>query len=334
MGAVNAQDDLSRRRERGRRSQAAFRKRQAQSVQSISIQNSLLKESIQRSIDAAHGDERPEMLSALRDLAEAAELDVPSTLTGEMASHEKGKHPEESITDISPSMTGGMWENVSLSLGPSPATQYRLDCGIWLDPLHYLRVSLPPQDILPYLGPGAESFAGIMFWSVMEHSQSGCARHSPETPVKTGLGHSNATKGIKPSFIQTMAKARIEYKQTGSISQAHAVAAEEDLGLVLCKLVEADYRSRGKDPDQWLSCVAIEQRVKKKIGHSALNTLTEVALGHTDALFSYLLEDVQCRLYDTSVCFGDGPRWNVEIVDDLFATLIAHVLGMRENVCD
>jgi hypothetical protein len=168
----------------------------------------------------------------------------------------------------------------------------------------------------------------------MEHSQSGCARHSPETPVKTGLGHSNATKGIKPSFIQTMAKARIEYKQTGSISQAHAVAAEDDLGLVLCKLVEADYRSQGKDPDQWLSCVAIEQRVKNKIGHSALSTLTEVALGRTDVHLQYLLDEVQCKLYDTSVCFGDGPRWDVEIVDDLFATLIGHVLGMRKNVRD
>jgi hypothetical protein len=131
-----------------------------------------------------------------------------------------------------------------------------------------------------------------------------------------------------------MAKARIEYKQTGSISQAHAVAAEDDLGLVLCKLVEADYRSQGKDPDQWLSCVAIEQRVKNKIGHSALSTLTEIALGRTDVLLQYLLDEVQCKLYDTSVCFGDGPRWDAEIVDDLFATLIGHVLEMRKNVRD
>ncbi|KAM0236626.1 hypothetical protein ACHAP5_009312 [Fusarium lateritium] len=290
----------ARRRERGRRSQAAFRKRQAQSVQTLLVQNDLIKKSIQRAINAVHGDERPEMLSALRDLADAAELDVPSTLTEEMASRKKDECPEEVFTDMIPSMTGGPWDNISLSLGPSPTTQYRLDCGVWLDPLHYLRVSLPPQDILPYLGPGAESFAGVIFWSVMEHSQSGCPRHSPETPVKTGLGHSNATRGIKPSFIQTMAKARIEYKHSGSISQAHAVAAEDDLGLVLCRLVEADYRSQGKDPDQWLSCVAIEQRVKNRIGQAALGTLTEVALDRTDVLFQYLLDEVRCKLYDTS----------------------------------
>ncbi|KAH7257900.1 hypothetical protein BKA59DRAFT_122104 [Fusarium tricinctum] len=334
MGAANDQDDLTRRRERGRRSQAAFRKRQAQSVQALSIQNDALKKSIQKAINATHGDERPEMLNALRDLAEAAELDIPSTLAGEIISHKKDRLPEKPITEISSNMTGGAWEDVCLSLGPSPATQYRLDCGVWLDPLHYLRVSLPPQDILPYLGPGAESFAGILFWSVMEHSQSGCARHGPEALIKTGLGHSTPTKSIAPSFIQTMAKARIEYKQTGAISQAHAVAAEDDLGLVLCKLVEADYRSQGKDPNQWLSCVAIEQRVKNKIGHSALSTLTEVALGHADVLFQHLLDEVQCKLYDTSVCFGDGPRWDVEIVDDLFAALIGHILGMKKHVCD
>ncbi|KAH6950854.1 hypothetical protein DER45DRAFT_408912 [Fusarium avenaceum] len=333
MGAINAQDDLARRRERGRRSQAAFRKRQAKSVQALSVQNDILKKCIQKAINTARGDERPEMLDALRDLAEAAELDIPSTLAIEMMSHKKDRLPEEAITDINSSMVVDTWD-VSLSLGPSPATQYRLDCSVWLDPLHYLRVSLPPQDILPYLGPGAESFAGILFWSVMEHSQSGCARHGPETLIKTGLGHSGPTKSIAPSFVQTMAKARIEYKQTGSISQAHAVAAEDDLGLVLCKLIEADYRSQGKDPDQWLSCVAIEQRVKSKIGHSAFSTLTEVALRHTDGLLQCLLDEVQCKLYDTSVCFGDGPRWDVKIVDDLFATLIGHALGMSKNVCD
>jgi hypothetical protein len=300
----------------------------------LSAQNDFLKKGIQKALNASHGDERPEMLSALRDLAEAAKLDIPPTLSRELTSHKKGRLPEKAITDISSSMTGGTWENVSLSFSPSPATQYHLDCGVWLDPLHYLHVSLPPQDILPYLGPGAKSFAGILFWSVMEHSQSRCARHSPGTPIKTGLGHSNATKGIKPSFIQTMAKARIEYKQTGSISQAHGVAAEDDLGLVLCKLVEADYRSQGKDPDQWLSCVAIEQRVKNKIGHPALNTLTEVILGQKDEFLQYLLDEVQCKLYDTSVCFGDGPRWDVEKVDDLFPTLIGHVLGARKNLRD
>ncbi|KIL86430.1 hypothetical protein FAVG1_10259 [Fusarium avenaceum] len=233
MGAINAQDDLARRRERGRRSQAAFRKRQAKSVQALSVQNDILKKRIQKAINTAHGDERPEMLDALRDLAEAAELDIPSTLAVEMMSHKKDRLLEKAITDITSSIPIDTWEDVSLSLGPSPATQYRLDCSVWLDPLHYLRVSLPPQDILPYLGPGAESFAGILFWSVMEHSQSGCARHGPETLIKTGLGHSGPTKSIAPSFVQTMAKARIEYKHTGSISQAYAVAAEDDLGLVL-----------------------------------------------------------------------------------------------------
>ncbi|KAF5676546.1 hypothetical protein FHETE_2042 [Fusarium heterosporum] len=299
MGATESQEEVSRRRERGRRSQAAFRKRHAQSVQALSAQNKVLKRGIQRAMNAAHGDEPPDMLSALRDLAEAAELDIPATISHGSMSQTRGSLVSSTTTTpdlIIPEAFSGN----SLLVGPSPTTHYRLDCSVWLDPLHYLRVSLPPQDILPYLGPGAESFAGLLFWSVMKHSQIGCAQHHRDTPTKIGLGHSNATKGIKPSFIETMAKARIEYKETGSISQAHAVAAEDDLGLVLCNLVEEDYRSRGKDPDQWLSCVSIEQRIRRQFGQSAIDGLREVALGHADTYSQYLLDDAQCKLYDNA----------------------------------
>ena len=91
------------------------------------------------------------------------------------------------------------YANLLLSTNLLPnctTTQYRLDCSVWLDPLHYLRVSLPPQDILPYLGPGAESFGGLLFWSVMEHSQSGCVNHDTAI-IKSSLGHSEATQDIK-----------------------------------------------------------------------------------------------------------------------------------------
>jgi hypothetical protein len=192
--------------------------------------------------------------------------------------------------------------------------------------LHYLRVSLPPQDLLPYLGTGAETFAGLLFWSVMEHSQSGCSHHDAVSIIETGLGHSAAIRDIKPTFIQTMARARIEYKKTGSISQEHAVAGEDDLGLVLCKLVEDDYRSKGKDPNQWLSCVAIEKRIKRAIGGYRLNLLKSAANGQANSTLHGLLEGILCKLYDSSVCFGDGPRWNIKVIDQLFAPLIMQTL--------
>ncbi|KAF4989064.1 hypothetical protein FGRMN_9394 [Fusarium graminum] len=170
MDATEPQDEISRRRERGRRSQAAFRKRHAQSVQTLSAQNEVLKRGIQRAINAAHGDEPPDMLSALHDLAEAAKLDIPATISYGSISQINVSLASD-ITTTPDLVISEVSSKNNLLVGPLPTAQYRLDCSVWLDPLHYLRVSLPPQDILPYLGTGAESFAGLLFWSVMKHSQ-------------------------------------------------------------------------------------------------------------------------------------------------------------------
>ncbi|KAF4945388.1 hypothetical protein FGADI_11990 [Fusarium gaditjirri] len=314
MGAAGPQDELARRRERGRRSQAAFRKRQAQSNQALEAQNALLKQGIQRLLDAARGDERPEMLSIFRELAVAADIEAPPSIS----KIDTVSSDNDTITADAKGFQSLLSE-ILLPATPSQSTQYRLECSMWLDPLHYLRVSLPPQDILPYLGAGAETFAGLLFWSVMEHYQTVCTQHNAKTVIQTGLKHSKATQDIKPSFIETMAKARVEYKQTGSISQAHAVAAEKDLGLVLCNLIETEYRSTGKDPDQWLSCIGIEKRLKKTMSDDLLESLRKAALGDGNAALHYLLENVKCGLYDSCVCFGDGPRWDMETVDQLFA---------------
>ncbi|KAL6920614.1 hypothetical protein FSHL1_004592 [Fusarium sambucinum] len=332
MVETGIKDDLTRRRERGRRSQAAFRKRQAKSTQALTEQNSRLRKSVQLLLDAARGDERPKMLNILRDLAVVADLNIPATLSCNEASESTNTLTEvipESFNTFDTSLLPSNSIDIPPSWDTFPTisnTRYRLDCSVWLDPLHYLRVSLPPQDLLPYLGRGAEKFAGLLFWSVMEHSQSVCSYHDAASIIETGLGHSTVTRDIKPAFIQTMARARIEYKNTGSISQEHAVAGEDDLGLVLCKLVEDDYRSKGKDPNQWLSCVAIEKRIKRAIGGYRLDLLTLAANGQANSTLQSLLEGVLCKLYDSSVCFGDGPRWNIKVIDQLFAPLIMQTL--------
>ncbi|KAF5684672.1 hypothetical protein FDENT_6599 [Fusarium denticulatum] len=324
MGIAEPQDELTRRRERGRRSQAAFRKRQAQSNHALADQNARLKQGIQRLLDAAQGDERPDMLGIFRELALSAELEAPPKVSmgGTGLSSTEASISDTTATDADSFQS--LFSDIRPSLNPSKSTQYRLECSMWLDPLHYLRVSLPPQDILPYLGPGAETFAGLLFWSVMEHYQTVCTQHNAKTVIQKGLKHSKATRDIKPSFIETMAKARVEYKQTGSISQAHAVAAEKDLGLVLCNLIEMEYRSKGKDPDQWLSCIGIEKRLRKTVSHDKIENMRRAVLGQGNTDLYYLLEDVKCRLYDSCVCFGDGPRWDVKSVDELFAPFMRH----------
>ncbi|KAF5720066.1 hypothetical protein FMUND_4350 [Fusarium mundagurra] len=330
MGIAEPQDELTafqRRRERGRRSQAAFRKRQAQSNNALADQNARLKQGIQRLLDTAQGDERPEMLGIFRELALAADIEAPSSISQIETACSSTEALVCDMTTTGTNNLQSLFSDIPLPVNPSQSTQYRLECSMWLDPLHYLRVSLPPQDILPYLGTGAETFAGLLFWSVMEHYQTVCTQHNAKTVIQKGLKHSKATQDIKPYFIETMAKARVEYKQTGSISQAHAVAAEKDLGLVLCSLIETEYRSTGKDPDQWLSCIGIEKRLRKTMSHDKVENIRKAATGQGNSGLQYLLEDVKCRLYDSCVCFGDGPRWDVNFVDELFAQFTRSILN-------
>src|SRR5690606_37286861 len=107
------------------------------------------------------------------------------------------------------------------------ATPQRLTFDMWLDPLHYARISLPPGDIVPYLGHGADTFAGRLFWSVLDHVQRGCHRGQHDKPavlIQRSLTHSKAVQQVNPSFIQATIEARVEYRDTGSISPRHMAA--------------------------------------------------------------------------------------------------------------
>lgn len=316
-----------RRRERGRRSQAAFRKRQAVATQTLSDQNRRLIEGVQKAVDAVHGDERQEILDAIANLANIAGLEAKDSPLRDAV---PSSGDEDITIDV---LTGDFTHNSKSSIDTctqisNPASQ-RLNCGIWLDPMHYKRVSLPPQDIIPYIGPGSKTFAGLLFWSVMDHSLNGCKHPHAEasTVAKTVLGHSTATQDVKMSFIRRMVEARLEFKKTGSISAEHASAAENDLGMVLCNLVETDYRARGKDPDLWLSCVSIEQRVRSIAGNSGFLVLEKAARDEGERELREALGQVKCRLSDTSACFGDGPRWNVDVVDSIFLDPILQAVG-------
>lgn len=144
----------------------------------------------------------------------------------------------------------------------------------------------------------------------------------PAVMIQRGLAHSKAIQDIKPSFIQDMVEARVEYKKMGSINPKYAAAAERDLSAVVRGQVEDDYRARGKDSAQWLSCVAIENRVRSIVGSTSFVLLEKAASGQGDPALRELMGSVKCRLYDSSICFGDGPRWNIDVVDELFLECI------------
>ncbi|KAI1093640.1 hypothetical protein F5B19DRAFT_114486 [Rostrohypoxylon terebratum] len=332
MAATRGADDaLRRRRERGRRSQAGFRRRQAD-------QNRQLKAAIEKLVNTTRGDEHPELLNSIFQVAEAAGIEAqrpaPSEDVQPWPKHVKSGgskryssrvDAEVDITihaatrDFVPKESDQGRSNLN-SPTPSSTAPARLRCGIWIDHQYYMRISVPPDDILPYLGPGSKTFAGILFWDLMDHSQEKCKRpHSDDaTLIRRGLGHSKVTENWAISYVQAMIEARQEYRQTGSISAQYAPAAERDMGLLMRDRITAEYQAQGKDPNQWLSTSGIEKRVRSMIGDDAFTRLEAVAKGEGDPVLRYSFENIECKLHETCICFGDGPRWRVDIVDGLF----------------
>ncbi|KAI2778039.1 hypothetical protein F4815DRAFT_478533 [Daldinia loculata] len=353
--ATDVEDSLRRRRERGRRSQANFRKRQAEANQHIRNQNRRLKNAIEKLVNITRGDEHPELLNTIFDVAEAAGVDakkptqgiavqpipkdvnitrnkqfLTSTVDGEEDIIVKGTS-RDIIKRASHKENSGFSPSSSLASLPPPQ---RLTCGIWLDHQHYMRVSIPPDDIIPYLGPGSKTFAGILFWSIMDHAQKKCTRSHTETTaslIQRALDHSTATENWTITYIYAMVEARQEYRRTGSISAQYAPAAERDLPNLIRSRIDADYHARGIDPNQWLSAVGIEGRVKSMIGNDSFAILETAAKGEGSLSLQDSLEAMKCKLAETCVCFGDGPRWNVDVVDALFLDWIYKTSRLSRN---
>ncbi|KAI2615530.1 hypothetical protein GGR54DRAFT_642291 [Hypoxylon sp. NC1633] len=349
------EDTLQRRRERGRRSQAGFRKRQAEANRHIRDQNLQLRAAIEKLIDAPRGYAHPELVNAIFDVAAVAGIDAQQRTPADAGNVQPMLRdvsgnvqllmpPADSEEDMTIDFatreyTRGACDpapasSSATSTTPSSASPRRVNCGIFLDPLHYMRISVPPEDIVPYLGPGSKTFAGILFWSMMDHSQSKCARKHTEisTLIQSGLGHSKTTEGWAITYIQAMVEARQEYKRTGSISPQYASAAEPDLGIIVRDRIEEEYKCRGMDPSRWLSARGIENRVKGIVDGDTFAILETAARGKGDPSIQSLFDTLKCNLSETCICFGDGPRWNVDIIDGLFLDWVHMALGFMSRI--
>ncbi|CAJ2504905.1 Uu.00g122990.m01.CDS01 [Anthostomella pinea] len=370
---TNADDSLRRRRERGRRSQAGFRKRQAESYQQMREENERLKSAIEKLVSSMRGDEDPELLETICDVAEAAGIEAahrPTTqsdmvqlrprhvdprsqgkvlmtaprgdedititaATGEYTVRAADELPAATtITDNADSPLSSPSSSPPTTTTSTSTSPPLLTCGIWFDHLHYMRITIPPDDILPYLGAGAQTFAGVLFWSLMDLAQKGfvsddaAAARTNAVVVRRGLGHAEATAGWEVRHVRAMVESRQEYKRTGSISPRYAAVAEPDLGIAVRDAISAEYRGRGLDPDRFVSTLGVEKRVRGMVGGRTFAVLEAAARGGVDPALCRLFErDVKGRLYETAICFGDGPRWSVDIVDGIFLSWFHQSLG-------
>lgn len=133
-----------------------------------------------------------------------------------------------------------------------------------------------------------------------------------------------------------MVEARLQHKQHGQVSPRLTAAGEVDLGDVINGRIRMEYRDeRGEDVDrQWLTCVALEDYVRDVVGREVFGLLEMGAAGEAGELVNGLMKGFKCRLWENCVCFGDGPRWHVDVVQGLVRMLMERALQGRQANCD
>ncbi|KAI0428724.1 hypothetical protein F5Y09DRAFT_279581 [Xylaria sp. FL1042] len=209
-----AEEELRRRRERGKESQARFRKRQAQASQETRAQNEKMRAAIAEVVRATRRSDRPGLLKAVCAAADIAGVDasglregdhdhdeedddigerneeVVSALVKDGASSSKSRTPmapqkgsQSPAKETHANTCGGDISRFYSASTTSGRLSPRLDYGIWIDATRAMTVSKPPVEIMPFIGAGRYTFSGQLYWACTEYLISLCqAVTTPHLP--------------------------------------------------------------------------------------------------------------------------------------------------------
>ncbi|KAK8029578.1 hypothetical protein PG993_010869 [Apiospora rasikravindrae] len=309
---MDADQELKRRRERGRQAQAAFRKRQAKAALSVQEENKSLREAIESIIQAANRSDLPELLLAIREAAGAAGMEAKhleastSTSDGVALSTDGrvGLPTNASFANTHSAAIGSALINArsSKSQAASPvawSTAYRPPVTIgnfWFDPLRSTNITTTHQDVVPYVGQGRYTLGGCSFGVSLIMSRM-----------------------VRPEFIHNLAaKARQQYLQNGDVDGMYAPVTEWSSLTALRSMVDEDYASEGRDTSAWLLPKDVEGRVRRRLGREMFDRLEQAARAPESSQEHRALKQTIHKMVDGFICFGNGPSWHDNFVDMVF----------------
>lgn len=298
-------------------------------------------------VQAARIDDRGELIAVIKQAAKVSGLDVDH-LERDGAPHEPQENKSPGL-ELNPDTQIKEWDHTPKSkpavsyIDDAPQQQFVIApqvkqtekpifkatrCMMWLNPMRYMRIDDPPEDIVPYIGANANTLASKLFWTVLEHTKTECHHmHHPKSRdafdqnacFRRMIEHTTALRSMSHAFLKAMVEARLEYRQFGYISAEYAGAADLDVGTAMHRDILADYMMRGKDANIWLNPTAVEARIRASLGPAGFGLLEEaVRRPEHDVLHSSVVKAVK-KLVENFICFGDGPRWSYQIVDETFA---------------
>ncbi|CAM1509641.1 Fc.00g033800.m01.CDS01 [Cosmosporella sp. VM-42] len=342
--------ELDRRRKRGRLAQSAFRKRQAEAKQNMQEENAALKHAIQAIANECEVDDRPALRRKIQEAATLAGLDTQNDTIATSGSKGDTSTSNPAQTQPAGATTSGNSNppspyspNQALSLqisslsgeyNRSPDNQLSYQTSIRPDPFQCHRCTDGPAAILPFLGSGAFTFAGRVFWYLVEKfeatkhdyssqslSRPPTLKRMPSLQFRDLLDESKSLQNLDTAHWIAMIEARLaDHRQHVVLGDLDASSAN-----LLKRTLEAQDLARKDAPLKWISPMSVEKRIRAIVGDDVFAVLATPALARWEARgrnHEYAVEDstelidgLFENLSESYVCFGDGPQWNIETFD-------------------
>ncbi|XXG95550.1 peroxisomal copper amine oxidase [Hypoxylon texense] len=206
---------------------------------------------------------------------------------------------------------------------------------IWPDADRPLQMVQPPPDIVPYMGLGAYTVAGQLYWTAMAFGFNAIRAivSSPSPPpAAVDIVAEQFTFTMKYAAlpqIMYMMHARLLFRKHGYFQHPANRSADEqqywswaldphmarELGVDLGR----EFQRAGVSKDDFLTPLDVERRLRDRFrdGYAVFEAaLKGQALAEEHVACMRRLLQIMSR---QSICFGDGPRWKPESVETLIS---------------
>ncbi|KAI0116025.1 hypothetical protein F4776DRAFT_666601 [Hypoxylon sp. NC0597] len=210
----------------------------------------------------------------------------------------------------------------SLSLMGVPTTSF--------EPDRALHITQPPLDIMPYMGAGAYTLAGQIYWSAMAFGfQAIKAIISTATPPPAAVNivadqFMHTLKLVTLPKIMYLMHSRLTFRRYGYFYLASDEHFEEiksfldpAVPLKISAALGEELEKSGVRKDDFLTPLDVERRLRDRFRDEYPvfeAALRGQALSAQHVACMRRLMQIMSR---QSICFGDGPRWRPESVDTL-----------------
>ncbi|KAI1416384.1 hypothetical protein F5Y13DRAFT_153816 [Hypoxylon sp. FL1857] len=210
----------------------------------------------------------------------------------------------------------------SLSMMEAPTASF--------EPDRALHITQPPSDIMPYMGAGAYTLAGQMYWSAMAFGfQAIKAIISTSTPPPAAVDivadqFMHTLKLVTLPKIMYLMHSRLTFRRYGYFQLASDEHFEEIKSFLdpampqrISKALGEELEKSGVSKEDFLTPLDVERRLRDRFRDEYPvfeAALRGQALSAQHVACMRKLMQIMSR---QSICFGDGPRWRPESVDTL-----------------